>query len=695
MAYPFLLGIPLPGRNRSQTGTPVAEGQEQTVSTSDWRSPDVPVKTENDIKQEQLDDVSFTSASDSTSPSAPTAEEGEHTPDSPGRIDQTTRNTLALRNGRSSVSTSPTDRQSPHSERHRSVLGSRKVVIDLTADDDSDSTPLAYTDSSEANPVIVKDDPDSKPVPNTPVLSPSRSETPQSVKQDPEESENDTVIPAANGCATRGTKRPSDRTPGGEDTDVDQPPPKKRGRPKKPPPPPIYKATAQRAKGTSDIPGALDIDDSVFAKIKKCFERAEHKNASEGETRAALALAGKMMQRYNVIKAEVMQYKTAEEQAQSAGESRVVITRSDDKEQVIPIRQWISDLASAMTIFFDVKSYSSTPPSRYRIEWVFYGFAQNTASAALAFEKIYNLIMDWSQRKKGIAARNSYCLGITWHLYLDAEKEKDEEMIKAKKAEAEELARREKEEQLQRQQELARLQPTVEDEPESEPEPEPNANSAKEPILEEIANPDPAVISESGRDHADIVDLGDVSSSDSDDTSSESEDSDDFTFIGARNNEDVESDEDDDQADVVFDEQETESRQFDNIDDEIEYLKDNAFRQESVPAAPQSHQHSPIPPRQPSPVPPSEPTPPAREESLEPEPEPEPEWKSTKQLTVFRETATRVAEDYLKSKNVKLSKRRAGAKPKDWKTFNEGKKDGRKIDIRQKALEDKKDEEGL
>ncbi|EKG17215.1 hypothetical protein MPH_05550 [Macrophomina phaseolina MS6] len=708
MAYPFLLDIPIPGLTGSRADTSVTVGPEPAHSMNVQNNPDISEKLEYDddrshpsaVKQEQLEDASPCSISNSAGSPALTSEICDITA---GNTNGTSASELAFRSAMPVALTPTVECGDACTRTLQRKSGSRPVFIDLTADDvvevkiegDVSSTPSIFTGRCEANPMAVKEEPESTSVPIDPNNPCARSGTPPSVKQDPEDpgedefkdsesdddsSENHPNITAGNGGAPRGTKRPSDCAP----ENVDHPPRKKRGRAKKAPPPPIYKATAERAKGTSDIPGALDIDDSVLVKIKKCFERAEHKNASDAEARAALFLAGKMMRQYNVVKAEVMQYKTAEEQAKSAEENRVVIERSDGKAVAIPIRQWISDLARAMMVYFDVKSYSSTPRSRFRIIWVFYGIAHNTASAAIAFEKIYNLIMNWSRAKKGITARNSYCLGITWQLNLDAEKKKADEMEKAKKAESEEITKREKDKRLQRQKELERLQSTVEDEPESMP--EPDHEPVEGPGLDDMPGPD-FESSQPGRCDADAVDLGDDgSSADSEGSLANDDDSDVASPSDAPDGADDENDEDYYEPYIVLDEQESENKLFGNIDDEIEYHKGKTFQNEADSACPSSRRPSPSPP-------PSEPTNPAQKESPELEPESEPHWKSPMQLKLFRETARRIVENYLKSKGIKPSKSRPGAKPKDLKAFREGKRDARKIDVHQKALEDRKEGE--
>lgn len=477
-------------------------------------------------------------------------------------------------------------------------------------------------------------------------------ETPREIEFVPEELSTEGSDIELDISTAQGRKRPVDPTLEEDSEDEWKPPPNKRGRHANKPPPPLFKATANRATGTSDIPGALEIDDSVLSKIKKCFQRAEHDGASEAEAKAAVFLARKLMSQYNVEKAEVMQYKSPEEKAKIAGSSEVTINRRDGAKIAIPIRQWVSDLAVAMGIFFDVKSYSSTLSDRLTVWWVFYGIAQNTASAALAFEKIYNLIVDWARFKKGIAKANSYCRGLAYELYRDAERAKVEEMEKAKKAEAQEVAAREKEEQLQREKELERLQPTVEDEP--SPEPTEN-NSPGGPLDFEMA-PDA-----------------------NSDTHSDSGSS-----LAIDSSEDYENESDDDEPDFVHDDDENAERNLEDTDKAIEEIVNEMNKRNSISPSPVPRQSSPqLAPPSPRPTPLS----PTRES-----PEAEPQWKSAMQLTLFRDTASKIADDFIEARNMKLKQRRRGAQPKDVKAFNEGRRDARKIDVRQKALEDKKQE---
>lgn len=652
MAYPFLLNIPIPGRKQDEEKVPSVPNDGRDSSTN------------GDPYQGSLGRT--LNAQQTLSPTAVRNHE-------PGFMDQDTSNEPLARTENFDNLVSSEGSTHGMTTKSRAKHGEEETVIDLTESDGEGeegaqpATTVSSNPSSQlpgcASPTTrIKSE--STPDPETP---PQNISEPQEIKPDPEDPGTEGSLLGSDISTSRGTKRPIDQTSEGESEEKKQQPPRKRGRPAKGPPPPIYKATAKRASGTSDIPGALEIDDSVLSKIKKCFERAEHENASEAEARAAMFLAGKLMRQYNVEKAEVMQHKTAEEQAQCAGSSEVTIERRDGKKVPIPIRQWVSDLAGAMSKFFDVKRYSSTPTDRFLVRWVFYGIAQNTASAALAFEKIYNLVMDWARFKKGIAVTNSYCLGIADQLYRDAKKEKEEEMKKAKKAEAEGLAAREKEEQLQREKELERLQPTVEDE--SDPEAVEKNNSE---------GPFDFEMNDTGLE-VNLDAWSDAESADSESGEPMTMD----TTTPQNNGEEDENESDDDEPDFVHDDDENADQDMGDTDKVIEELVQHMNKRSSISPLLASRQPS-LQPASPSP----KPTTLSTRES----PEPEPQWKSAMQLTLFRDTAAKIADDFLKANNMKLKNRRRGAKPKDAKAFKEGRKDAKKIDVRQKALEDKKQE---
>jgi len=82
----------------------------------------------------------------------------------------------------------------------------------------------------------------------------------------------------------------------------------------------------------------------------------------------------------------------------------------------------------------------------------------------------------------------------------------------------------------------------------------------------------------------------------------------------------------------------------------------------------------------------------APEKEKEPSTELAKTWASGMQLMRFRDSAVKIAEDYLAAQNVKLSRSKSRrAAVRDWKSFREGQEDSKKIDVRSvgmKRIED-------
>lgn len=71
-------------------------------------------------------------------------------------------------------------------------------------------------------------------------------------------------------------------------------------------------------------------------------------------------------------------------------------------------------------------------------------------------------------------------------------------------------------------------------------------------------------------------------------------------------------------------------------------------------------------------------------------PKPNAKWTTAMQLTISRNTASRIADEYLEKKGIMLETRRRGAKPKEPKAFKDGKMDAKKIDVLRKASKDER-----
>ena len=76
--------------------------------------------------------------------------------------------------------------------------------------------------------------------------------------------------------------------------------------------------------------------------------------------------------------------------------------------------------------------------------------------------------------------------------------------------------------------------------------------------------------------------------------------------------------------------------------------------------------------------------------SNDPEAGPDRNWASQMQLTIFRANAVKIADEYLKDKGVKLGKGGRSRKDdiKDFKAYERGMRDGKKIDVHQKRIKE-------
>ena len=147
----------------------------------------------------------------------------------------------------------------------------------------------------------------------------------------------------------------------------------------------------------------------VVERIKKCLARAHHATANENEAKSAIKMASKIMQQHNITQAQIMEGEDDAQRLQRGGLSTVNIGPRTQSRQII-FEAWVADLRTAICTFFDCKAFSSQ--SFFSIEWTFFGVAENTVSAAMAFEMTHNLIQSWAWPLHGICARNSYRLGV-------------------------------------------------------------------------------------------------------------------------------------------------------------------------------------------------------------------------------------------------------------------------------------------
>lgn len=175
----------------------------------------------------------------------------------------------------------------------------------------------------------------------------------------------------------------------------------------------------------------------VVERIKKCLARANHATANETEAKAAMMMASKIMQQHNISQAQIMEDEDDAQRLKRGGMSTVNIGPRTPygKPQ---FETWVYDLAIAIRTFFDSKVFSRR--KRFSIEWTFYGVAEHTESAAMAFEMTHNLIQRWAYPIHGVPARNSYCIGVAQGLQGMAEDELEAAKRAAEEREAKSTA---------------------------------------------------------------------------------------------------------------------------------------------------------------------------------------------------------------------------------------------------------------
>ena len=401
------------------------------------------------------------------------------------------------------------------------------------------------------------------------------------------------------------------------------------------------------------------IGQDVIEKVRKCFARASHENANEAESRAAFKMASRIMEQHKVSQADLVQAEEKHTRDKRGGMSTVAIwppkltdaERESGKEEAqASMQAWVSWLAGAIQKFFDCRAYSTQ--LRPQSEWTFYGIAEHTVSAAIAFEAIHNQIQDWAGTYKGISTRNSYCQGVADGLLdLSAEEKKATE-DKAKAYEARALAARIREEDIKRQVELNRLR----EDPLSTQRSESESDHAMDVDDGDVDNDD------YGNDG--IFDFGDVPA---EPTADEGENEVRPDFIEDQDKPaltvDTNADFEDELQKFIIPE-ETSKSQKANLPSRAEYLDDD---------------DDPL-------LPSTEPA-----EDQVPEMEETAEWKSMRQLTVFREMSKDIEDSVLAAHKVKLRKgRKKKHSVKDKDAYKEGVEDSEKIEVRAARIEEGK-----
>ena len=454
--------------------------------------------------------------------------------------------------------------------------------------------------------------------------------------------------------------------------------PRRQAPPKAPPPPRQTAKVKQLAEEKTTDHVRTDVESHILARIRKCLDRANHPTTPEMEAKAALHMSSRLMAQYNVTQADVLAQATdSEQQVHYAGQSIVSIKVAKDPFAKAISQTWVYDAVNAMQLYFDCKSYSEARTSS--IEWTFYGIAPNTVAAAIAFEMTHNLILEWARGKKG--ATNSYCLGVARGLWEMAREDKRQEERQAKLQEQEKMSARLMEESLERQKELDRL----------------NSDGVRVPeaykgfYAAEVADEDPT--------SNDLTPGYNFAGQDT--SSSDSEDDLDCPFPVDRHDDAME-------IEPTFKEEDTVALDPE-ADFEVELQRIIKRERSSTPLA--KIKCEPFTSR-------------TKVEDSDVDVKPKLErriqlklegecqlkseeddqsklgeedtaspgenslWASASQLILFRATASKIADEYLKSTKTKLSadRKRVGS-IKDRGAYEQGKRDSRKIDVKRRRLE--------
>ncbi|KFZ16717.1 hypothetical protein V501_02089 [Pseudogymnoascus sp. VKM F-4519 (FW-2642)] len=441
------------------------------------------------------------------------------------------------------------------------------------------------------------------------------------------------------------------------------PPPRKRAARQRAPPkltPLLYKASIKKLAENSISSvnsSTAKADSAMLKRIKSCLDRANHPGTPESEAKTALCMASRLMARYNVSQAEVLAHEPESTQKQYGGQSEVQLLRSDgDKSKSIRHQNYVKTLCWAMTTFFDCKSFST----RYRSSLVltFYGIAENTVAAALGFEMVFNLAGEWARPYKGIGRKNSYSLGVCEEMFRMAKQKKKDELAEAKKAEEEATEAKVRQDEAERQAHLDRL----------------NQCSL---------SPSNYSSPESGANTSDTSDAGSSQSPSQWNTSG-------FPVVGyGLDDEDSDFDMDgyfsDDCTEPDFEVQDRDSDTcWDQEDQNGKSENAGIFASNTLTA---SAPHSGL----------LEPKSPASSlgvaietagATANLEVEPQNKWASQMQLQLFRETALKIADEYLKECDIKLGKSKRGRVNviRDRDAYNQGAKDSTKIDLDRKRI---------
>lgn len=371
------------------------------------------------------------------------------------------------------------------------------------------------------------------------------------------------------------------------------------------------------------------VDKKILDRIQKCLNRAYHVNTTESEAKAALFLSQKLMSQHNVSQADLMAIDDNSSKAHFGGQSIVSITKIAGSSKRVMKEAFVGKVARAMCTFFDCKCFSTDYSTH--VDWIFFGIANNTAAAAMAFVMAHNNILEWACAYKGGTPTFSYRLGVADGLVAMANREKSRELRHVQRKELDLIAAKEREDAKQRQLQLDRLRLL--------PAPSTDTN---------VSSPDSTRISMNP------------------DSNMAGFDSDSDSELGERGGFSIKADFNTDDAQMI-----------DSCDDVEEGIQSLLKRE-------------PVESSNPFDIPMSA-TEAKASIKTEPEFQSEPvssPWNSGMQLVQFRATAEQVADDYLKENKIKLySGRKRLSTIRDPNAYRRGQEDSSKLEIRRPALD--------
>lgn len=419
---------------------------------------------------------------------------------------------------------------------------------------------------------------------------------------------------------------------------------------------PQQKATATTLATDGSSAASSDADDGIIQRIQKCLDRANHPDSTEAEAKAALFLSSKLMGQYNVTTADLLAKENAANRVQHTGNSCVTIRSTQGAGRRVILQGFVDTIASAMSKSYDCKDYS-TRLGDNGIRWTFYGIAKNTVAAAITFEMVHNKVLDWACAHTGVSATFSYCNAVADGLFIMARDQKDREIRDARMKEMEAVKAREAAEKLQRKLELKRLNGPSDDTSNTA-----MSDSKVEPRLVHCSveedNAGLLTTSLGFDDKSDII---------SDYSSENEEFFDCYSEINGMSdsNDGNVSGEDIREAELEPDFHADDGELLGPTADLEERIREILRQTTALPVGRDPTQQVID-----------------DENNTDQNPNSIPCWDSEMQLVRFRETAAQLADDFLKSNNIKIST--SGSRNitvKDQKAYKQGRQDSKKIDL--------------